>query len=133
MTTVDTTRKLPRKPTSHRAVQRRLERYAAMGPNCPNGHPWALHAKFTKLGFRFCDACTREQADERRNDPMTYTGTCPHGHEYTRENTMITCRNAKKTHSVDVSGKWTPIKAKQMISFHAPSARPTNSNGNLTI
>ena len=95
MTTVDTTPKLPRKPTSHRAVQRRLERYAAMGPNCPNGHPWARHAKFSYSGYRFCGACTREKADERRNAPETYTGSCPHGHAYTRETTMITCLNQK--------------------------------------
>jgi hypothetical protein len=95
MTTVDTTPKLPRKPTSHRAMQRRLERYAAMGPNCPNGHPWAQHAKFSNSGYRLCDACTREKADERRNDPATYTGSCPHGHAYTRENTMNTCLNQK--------------------------------------
>ena len=27
--------------------------------------------------------------------PMTYTGSCPNGHAYTRENTTITGRNAK--------------------------------------
>ena len=26
---------------------------------------------------------------------MTYTGACPHGHAYTRENTMITHQNGK--------------------------------------
>jgi hypothetical protein len=72
--TTDTTPKLRRKPTSHRAVQRRLERYAETGPNCPKGHPWMLHAKFTFRGYRFCDACTREKAEQRRNDPTTYTG-----------------------------------------------------------
>src|ERR1700742_3152921 len=95
MTIVETTHKLVRKPTSHRALQRRLERYAAMGPNCPKGHPWDQHAKFTYNGFRFCFACTREKVERRRKDPMTYPGPCPHGHAYTRENTIITCFNSK--------------------------------------
>jgi hypothetical protein len=46
-------------------------------------------------GYRFCGTCMRAEADRRRNDPMTYTGSCPHGHAYTRENTRITGRNAK--------------------------------------
>jgi hypothetical protein len=60
--------------------QRRQERYALMGPNCPNGHPWSENAKFNYRGYRFCDACAREKAEKRRNDPMTYTGACPQGH-----------------------------------------------------
>jgi hypothetical protein len=60
-------------------MQRRLERYAAMGPNCPNGHPWSANAKFDYRGSRFCDACAREKAERRLNDPTTFIGTCPHG------------------------------------------------------
>jgi hypothetical protein len=81
--------------TAEKKMQWRQEYYAAMGPNCPNGHPWATNAKFTYLSYRFCDACTREKAEKRRNDPMTYTGACVHGHAYTRENTMISCWNLK--------------------------------------
>jgi hypothetical protein len=84
-----------RKPASARALQLRLEQYAAAGPNCPNGHPWASNAKFTYHGYRFCDACVRAKAEARRNDPTTYTGACPRGHAYTHENTMITCWNTK--------------------------------------
>lgn len=78
-----------RKWSEHRKMQRRQARDAAMGPNCPNDHPWATNAKFDYLHRRFCDACTREKAEKRRNDPMTYTGYCPQGHPYTRENTVI--------------------------------------------
>jgi hypothetical protein len=70
--------------SKHRKLQWRLERYASMGPNCPNGHPWATNAKFNYRGYRFCDACTREKAEKRRNDPMTYTGACPRGQPRTR-------------------------------------------------
>jgi hypothetical protein len=94
MTTVDVATKPNRKPTSHRAVQLRLERYAATGPNCPSGHSWATHAKFDR-GYRHCTARMRTKAEQRRNDPMTYTGACRHGHAFTRENTMITCKNSK--------------------------------------
>jgi hypothetical protein len=78
-----------------RKLLRRQERYAAGGPNCPNGHLWSEYAKYNYRGYRFCDVCTREKAEKRRNDSMTYTGSCPHGHAYTRENTMITCTNSK--------------------------------------
>jgi hypothetical protein len=81
--------------STHRKLQRRQERYASKGPNCPNGHPWSQHAKFNHRDYRSCAACTREKAEKRRNDPMTYTGACPHGHAYTRENTTITCVNSK--------------------------------------
>jgi hypothetical protein len=81
--------------SQHQKLQRRQERYASMGPNCPDGHPWSENAKFNYRGYRFCDACAREKAEKRRNDPMTYTGACPQGHAYTRENTTITCWNAK--------------------------------------
>jgi hypothetical protein len=37
-------------------LKRRLERYAAMGPNCPNGHPWEKHAKYNKGYYRYCTA-----------------------------------------------------------------------------
>jgi hypothetical protein len=49
-----------RKPfiPSPQALQLRKERYAAAGPNCPNGHSWAENAIFNK-GYRFCDACLR--------------------------------------------------------------------------
>lgn len=84
-----------RKPASAKALQLRLEQYAAAGPNCPSGHPWASNAKFTHHGYRFCDACVRAKAEARRKDPATYTGACPQGHAFTRENTMITCWNTK--------------------------------------
>jgi len=80
---------LARKPPQHRTLQRRHERYAAMGPNCPNGHPWSENAKFNYRGYRFCIACTEMKAKARRNDPTTYTGKCPKGHTFTRENTVI--------------------------------------------
>jgi hypothetical protein len=60
--------------SQHRKLQRRQERYAAMGPNCPNGHPWATNAKFSYLGYRFCITCTEMKAEARKNDPATYTG-----------------------------------------------------------
>jgi hypothetical protein len=82
-------------PVNDRKLQRGKERYASMGPNCPAGHPWATNAKFDYRGYRLCDACAREKAEKRRNDPMTYTGACPQGHAYTRENTSITCLNTK--------------------------------------
>ena len=81
--------------SKHQMLQRRQERYAAMGPSCPNGHPWSTNARFTCKGYRSCDACQRDKAEKRRNDPMTYTGSCPHGHAYTRENTLITSGNNK--------------------------------------
>jgi hypothetical protein len=37
----------------------------------------------------------RAKAEARRNDPATYTGTCPHGHAFTRENTILTTWNTK--------------------------------------
>jgi hypothetical protein len=84
-----------RKWSKNRKLQRRQEKYAAMGPNCRNGHPWSENARFTYKGYRFCAACAREAAEKRRSDPTTYVGACPHGHAYTRENTMITSNNAK--------------------------------------
>jgi len=72
-----------------RKLQRSQERYALMGPNCPNGHPWATNAKFNYRGYRFCIACTEMKAEARRNDPATYIGKCPQGHAFTRENTLI--------------------------------------------
>lgn len=87
------------KPTrawsQERKLQRRQERYAAKGPNCPNGHSWIENAKFNCRGYRFCNACTAAKAEERRNDPATYTGCCPHGHPFTRANTLITNQNAR--------------------------------------
>jgi hypothetical protein len=72
-----------------RRLQRRQELYALMGLNCPNGHAWEANAKFNYRGYRFCTACTEMKAEARRNDPATYTGKCPKGHAYTRENTLI--------------------------------------------
>jgi hypothetical protein len=71
------------------APAKRQERYASMGPNCPNGHPWNKTAKFNYRGYRFCIACTEVKAEARRNDPATYNGKCPKGHAYTRDNTLI--------------------------------------------
>lgn len=76
-------------------LQRRVERYASTGPNCPNGHPWATNAKFNYRGYRFCNACMEAKAQVRKDDPSTYTGACPKGHEFTRENTVITNWNSK--------------------------------------
>lgn len=88
--------KTPRRtPRENQKLQRRINRYASMGPNCINGHPWIKHAKFTHVGYRFCDACAREKAEKRRNDPMTFTGSCPHGHAWTRDNAIITCWGSK--------------------------------------
>jgi hypothetical protein len=84
-----------RKWSKHQKLQRRQEWYASIGPNCPNGHPWSKNARFNYRGFRSCDACARAKAEKRRNDAMTYTGACPHGHAYTHENTTITHQNAK--------------------------------------
>jgi hypothetical protein len=75
--------------SKHRKLQRRQERYASMGPNCPNGHPWETTAKFDYRGYRYCIACTEMKAEARRNDPSTYNGKCPKGHAYTRDNTLI--------------------------------------------
>jgi hypothetical protein len=60
-----------------------------MGPNCPNGHPWAANTRFNHRGYRFCIACNEMKAEARRNDPTTFTGQCPKGHAYTLENTLI--------------------------------------------
>ena len=77
-------------------MQRRQERYASMGPNCPSGHPWSENARFNYRGYRFCIGCTELKAEARRNDPTTYTGKCPKGHAYTQENTLIvTSQNSK--------------------------------------
>jgi hypothetical protein len=79
-----------------RKLLRRQERYASTRPDCPNGHPWSKHAKLNYRGYRFCIACTKIKAEARRNDPRTYTGSCPKGHAYTRENTLIVLsQNAK--------------------------------------
>lgn len=84
-----------RKPASSSALQFHLQKYAASGPDCPNGHPWSTNARFNYRGNRSCDTCLRAKAAARRNDPATYTGACPLGHEYTRENTVITNQNSK--------------------------------------
>lgn len=128
MTTVDAKHKLSRKPSSHRAMQHRLERYVAMGPNCPNGHPWAKSAKFTYHGYRFCDACTREKADKRRNDPMTYTGACPHGHAYTRENTMITVQRLQSLPSLQRKAGCQAAFVETGRNGRNPKARQTRRN-----
>jgi hypothetical protein len=52
--------------SQHQKLQRRQERYASMGPNCPDGHPWSENAKFNYRRYRFCDACAREKAEKRR-------------------------------------------------------------------
>lgn len=48
------------------------------------------------LGYRSCIACTRAKAEARALDPATYTGKCPKGHEYTRENTLIVLTHNQK-------------------------------------
>jgi hypothetical protein len=45
--TLVTCEEIPDRKWSERKKQeRRREHYAAMGPNCPNGHPWSENAKF---------------------------------------------------------------------------------------
>lgn len=88
-TSMSCAEKPSRKWSKHRKLQWRQERYALMGPDCPNGHPWSESAKLNYRGYRFCIACNKVKAEARRNDPATYTGRCPKGHTYTRENTLI--------------------------------------------
>jgi hypothetical protein len=44
---------------------------------------------FTYRGVRYCITCTKLKAEARRYDARTYTGNCPKGHPYTRDNTLI--------------------------------------------
>jgi hypothetical protein len=94
-----------RKLSDDEKIQRRMEKYALTGPICPNGHPWAENARFNYRKSRYCIACNQEKAEARKNDSTTFTGKCPKGHAYTRENTLIvasqntkvclTCKRAK--------------------------------------
>lgn len=93
MTAVES--KPSRKWSKNLTLQRRQEKYAAMGPLCRNGHEWAKHEARNHRGYRYCKACLSEKADLVRNDPTTYTGHCSHGHPYDRENTLITTQAAK--------------------------------------
>jgi hypothetical protein len=87
--------KTSHKWSKNRKLQRRQEKYAAMGPNCRNGHPWRENARFTYKGYRFCAACAEAKAVARRNDPATYTGLCTNGHPFNHKNTLVTNWNSK--------------------------------------
>lgn len=102
-----------RKPATARALQLRIQKYAAAGPNCPTGHPWMTNAKFNYRGYRFCGACAEAKAEQRRNDPVTFTGQCPRGHAYTRENTIINRLNSKVCRAClrDPNAKPRPLKS----------------------